>query len=420
VPRSWPDGEPAGDPDDDGVDDDRLLPPVHPDDRLWRHPSELAWLTAPGAAGPAADPPPSISSPAVGRGGRSWGVAMASGVLGASLAFGAIMLLGGLSTRPTERVVERVGVRDQVPDPLSGREGPGLPTIVASVHPSVVRIESAGPGGTTTGAGVVLLDDGHIVTNAHVVAGAETVTILRADGTTVAGDVLGADAELDLAVIAARGTDTGWVPAVRGSAGQLQVGDAAVLVLPTAAGSPTAAVGVVAALERWVDAGDGTSRHGMVQTDLTIGAEGSGGAVCDATGMVVGIATAAGSGDGRGFATPIEVAWSAAESIMADGEVHHVWLGVQGADLDATRSSLLGIDSPGGGVAVLQVAAEGPAAAAGIGEGDVLVAVDGERLTSMSQLVVALRAHRPGDVVELTVVGGGATRTVAVTLGERD
>jgi putative serine protease PepD len=318
-------------------------------------------------------------------------------------------------------VVERVGVRDQVPDPLTGRGGRGLPTIVESVHPSVVRIESAGPGGTTTGAGVVLLDDGHIVTNAHVVAGAETVTILRADGTTVAGDVLGADADLDLAVIAARGDATGWVPAVRGSAGDLQVGDPAVLVLPTAtAGSPTAAVGVVAALQRWVDAGDGTARHGMVQTDLSIGAEGSGGAVCDASGMVVGIATSVGSVDGLGFATPIEMAWSATESIIADGEVHHVWLGVEGADLDATRSSLLGIDSPGGGVVVLQAMADGPASAAGVQQGDVLVGVDGERVSSMSQLVVALRAHRPGDVVALSVVREGTTHAVDVTLGERD
>jgi S1-C subfamily serine protease len=347
-------------------------------------------------------------------------VALASGVLGASLAFGVIVLLGGLTTtRPTERVVERVGVRDQVADPLSGRGAPGLPTIVESVHPSVVRIEATGPRGTTAGAGVVLLDDGHIVTNAHVVAGADTVTILRADGTTVAGDVLGADADLDLAVVAARGDGTGWVPAVRGSAGDLQVGDAAVLVLPTAAGSPTASVGVVAALQQWVDAGDGTSRHGMVQTDLAVGAEASGGAVCDATGMVVGIATSVGSAEGTGFATPIELAWSAVESILRDGEVHHVWLGVEGADLDATRSSLLGIDSPGGGVVVLQAMGDGPAAAAGIVDGDVLVAIDGERLASMSQLVVALRAHRPGDVVELSVVRDGHPRPIAVTLGER-
>ena len=363
--------------------------------------------------------------------GRLWGVAVTSGLLGATLALGAVVLLGQLGGTTTERIVERVGVRDQLGDAFTLRTSPGLPDIVASVDPSVVRLAVESAAGSSAGAGVVVLDDGHIITNAHVVADARTVTIVLADGTTVAGEVVGIDEVTDLALIVARddgldssghsARDLTWSPAVRGSADDLRIGDPAAVIAPGGTtGNPTVVVGMVSALQRLVRAGEGAPLHGMIQTDLPVAAGASGAALCDRTGRVVGIVTPVGNEEGLGFATPMDAAWAAAEAILADGEVHHVWLGIEGSDLGATDSSLLGIIAPGGGVVVDRVVPGGPAEAAGLVDGDVLTAVDGVRFATLSQLVVALRGYEPGDVVALALVRGGNQHEIPVALGELD
>jgi putative serine protease PepD len=412
VPGNWPDDEPVG----DGDDESPFAPPVHPDDRLWRHPSELASAPLHRAAAPGGPPPGGSAT------GRPWGLVVTSGLLGAAVALGAVVLLGGLDTRGSERIVERVGVRDQLADPFAPRPASGLPNVVASVSPSVVRLEVDGDGAHVSGSGVVLLDDGHIVTNLHVVAGARSVTIVLADGTAVAGEVVGIDEVTDLAVVAPADDDNTvtWTPAVWGSAGDLRVGEPAVALGAAGDGNePMAVLAMVSALDRRVWVTSGLTLHGMIQTDARIDDAASGGALCDRAGRVVGLITAAGAGDEESFATSMDAAWDTAEALIAEGVVHHVWLGIEGADLDTSTSSVLGVTAAGGGVVVERVMTASPAELAGIEAGDVLTALDGRRIGSMSDLVLGLREYRPGDTATFTVLRDGEHHDLAVALIER-
>lgn len=409
MPGTWPDDDGFG---DDDADDTPLAAPVHPDDRLWRHPSEMAWgVPPPSAAAPAVPPRP----PA-----RTWVVAVASGLTGAALTLGLLVLFTGLTPAGPgpDRTVDRAGARAELPSSPAAAATAGVVTVAQSVLPSIVRLDvTTTRGALATGSGVVVLDDGHILTAAHVVDEARTITIVQSDGTTVAGRLVGADPVTDLAVVApVDHADVDWVPAERGPASELDVGEPALVI-----GAPSVTLGVVSGLGRRVGLTDGGTLHGMVQTDAPIAAGASGGALCDREGRVVGITTAAVAGPPTGgFATPMEAAWPVAEALIEDGVARHGWLGIEGGDLDVTRVSILGIaGSVRGGVVVDRVVAGSPAEAAGLRAGDVLTRLDGAPLASMSDLVVALRAREPGDRVTLEVERGGRTGRATVELTER-
>jgi putative serine protease PepD len=394
-------------PDDDSAADDGPFGPLlPPDDRLWRHPSELSW-----------DAPRPVEPQ---RPLRPWAVALVSGVTGAVLAVGLAALVGALDGDVPERVVERVPVENElgafarlgVPD--------GVPAVADRVGPSVVRLDVAADGSTLTGSGVVF-DDGTVVTSAHVVADATTVTLVLADGTALPATVVGTDRLTDVAVVAVADQHVSavrWVPAVLGTATDLEVGQPAIAVGSPLGltGEPSVTVGVVSGLHRRVDA-DGVVLHDMIQTDAPVARGSSGGALSDAAGVVVGITTAlAGTEpglDGLAFATPIDVARRVAEDLLADGDVERPWLGIEGADAGRTLAS------SDGGVDVVTVVPAAPADAAGIEAGDVIVAFDGQRVRSMSELVVALRRRAPGDVVPVHVQRGEHVVSLEVLLGER-
>ena len=394
--------------DDPFADQGPLGPPPPPDDRLWRHPSEVAW-------GPAVAPAPLPARPP-----RLWGIALTSGLTGAVLALGVAAIVGGIGDRVTQRTVERVPVDDRIVS-LAVKERGGVPAVAAAVSPSVVRLDIVTDAGESSASGVVLRDDGTVVTNAHVVDGARSITIVLHDGTGVPGRVVGADRLTDVAVVVAADEfrDAAvWVPAVMGSAADLEVGQTAVAIgSPLAlAGAPSVTVGVVSGLGRRVSA-DGLVLHDLIQTDAPIGEGSSGGALCDGAGVVVGLMTAVGTGDGVGFAVPAEVVSAMADQLLAGG-VRHPWLGIEGADLAPTEASVPGLADMGG-VRVIEVDRTGPAAAAGLQPDDVVVVLDGERVTSMSDLVVALRAREPGDRVVVEVRRGADVVSVDVVLGER-
>lgn len=412
---------------------------MHPDDRLWRHPSELAWGVAPPSSTPPAGIPavaampggpggPGPGDPSGGwtSGPRLFTLALTSAFTGAALTLGLVALFAGLGSEGNDRVVERIGVRNQLADPMVADTTEGVVAVAQSVIPSVVRLEIQHDGSTAVGSGVVVLDDGHIVTNAHVVEGATGLTIIQADGTSVPGTVVGADPITDVAVVAPDGETAGivWTPAVRGPASELVIGEPAVAVgSPLGlAGAPSVTLGVVSAIGRRVDMVDGGVLHGMIQTDAPVADGSSGGALCDRAGRVVGITTSRylDSGASIGFATPMETAWSIAEVLMSDGVVHHVWLGIEGADLTATRSSILGITGTGGGgVVVERVLPDSPAEAAGLEAGDVLVSLDGDHLFTMSDLVLALRTYRPGQHAVLELDRNGERHQLDIELAER-
>ncbi len=374
--------------------------PLPPEDRLWRHPSEI-------------DVPPRH------RPSRRtlWMVAGVS-ALGASLfSAGLVVIAGALLVAPERTTLEREMV------------APPVPASAADDHEDVVRIaEQARPAIAQlrlergrSASGVVFRSDGHLLTNAHVVDDNPSMTVVLGNGRELPGRVVGVDHETDIAVVK---VDGGELPVLTmGTAADLKVGQKAIAVgSPLGlAGGPSVTVGVVSALHRNVRARSGAhTMYDMVQTDASIAAGSSGGALLDATGSVVGITTALavgeGGAEGLGFAVPIDVARSVADQLMASGRVVNVWIGIQGQDVDGATATELDLD---GGAMVADVKRDSPAERAGLAARDVIVAVDGRPIVSMGQLVVGLRLHRPGTAVRLDVVRDRHRRTFTVTVAER-
>jgi S1-C subfamily serine protease len=385
---------------DDGLDDDpssyRTPPP--PDDRLWRHPSEV------------------LAKRSVGE--RTWLVASISGMVGALLASAVVVAAGGLNRPGTERVVERQEVPVQTVSSLVPN-GQSVVDIAQRVRPAIAQIRVEGKEGDSSGSGVMFRSDGHLLTNFHVIDGADAVKVVIDSGRELTAKVVGSDPENDVAVLK---VDGGPFPvASLGSAADLRVGQPAIAIgSPLGlAGGPSVTVGVVSALHRRLDTRSGPPLLDMIQTDAPISPGSSGGALLDANGAVIGLTTAVATTEGAqglGFATPIDVARSAAEQLIAGGKVVHVWLGIEGTDVDPTTAKDLSID---GGALVGQVVKGSPAEKGGLQTRDVIVAVDNQPVKTMGALVVALRTRSPGNTVSLDVRRGKEQRHMSVNLVER-
>lgn len=401
---------------DDPLGDDeplsRLLPP---DDRLWRHPSEVGanggTRTPRGWAGPAT---------------RVWVVALLAGLAGATCALGLMAATGNMRRILRVPVVERVVMPANSLAADATVTSPEVQKLGRRVRPSVVGIEVEidGIDRRLTGAGVVFRSDGHVLTNNHVVEGATRIVVVMADGHRGEGRLVGADEWSDLAVV--KVTEDVTVPvATMGSASGVEVGQRLMMLGgPPRSGAPKKtdmAVGVVGAVGREVARDSGPALLGMIRTDTPLDTAWSGGALVDARGAVVGITTTLGAaGGGRasraGFATPIDWARTVADALLATGRVVHVWMGVEGGDLDVGTARAMGV---AGGAVVTQVREGGPAANAGVQADDVIIGVDDEPVQTMGTLRLVLRTHKPGDVVTLEVVRGQEERVVEVQLAER-
>jgi len=383
---------------DDGLDDDpssyRTPPP--PDDRLWRHPSEVLARRN--------------------TGDRTWLVASISGLVGALLASGVVIAAGGLDNRGTERVVERQETPIQT---VSTPAGASVVDIAQRVRPAIAQIRMEGKEGDSSGSGVLFRSDGHVLTNFHVIDGADAVKVVIDNGRELTAKVVGSDPENDVAVLK---IDGGPFPvAALGSAADLRVGQEAIAIgSPLGlAGGPSVTVGVVSALHRRLDTRTGPPLLDMIQTDAPISPGSSGGALLDADGAVIGLTTAVATTDGAqglGFATPIDIAHSAAEQLIAGGKVVHVWLGIEGTDVDPTTEKDMAID---GGALVGRVVKGSPADKSGLQARDVIVAVDDHPVKTMGALVVTLRGRSPGSTVALEVRRGKEDRRMTVGLIER-
>ena len=391
---------------DDPTDDVRFSVPPPPDDRLWRHPSELRVL-------------------GLGRGDERrspvW-LVLAAGVAGALVTLGVLALLGRLGEGEdrADPAVIREAARPAAA-PLAGSAS--VVRIAEEVRPAIAKVRVRGDDAASSGSAVLYRDDGHLLTNAHVVEGADAIEVSLADGSMHEASVVGTDQLTDIAVlrIATAADGRPYPTAVLGTAVDLAVGQPVVAIgspLGLAGGS-SVTTGVVSALGREVEA-EGTSLLDMVQTDAAISPGSSGGALVDGTGAVIGITTAVGvsevGAEGLGFAVPVDVARSVAEEIITTGRAVHVWLGVTGSDLDRRSAEDLGVR---GGARVEQVVDGSPADEAGVVPSDVVVAVEEEPVASMSALVIALRERDPGDEVALEVLRDGDRRQVTVALVER-
>ena len=274
-----------------------------------------------------------------------------------------------------------------------------------------------GPMGSGTaqaqGSGFVYDSSGHVITNAHVVDGAESAKVRFADGKTYDATVVGVDASTDLAVLKVEAPSSALHPLELADSSQAAVGDVVVAI-----GSPfglenSVTTGIVSALGRSMKAPNGYTITGSIQTDAAINHGNSGGPLLNLDGKVVGvnaqIESESGGNDGVGFAIPSSTVKSIVTQILEDGSVQHAYLGVSvTAAADGTA-----------GAQLAEVRSGTPAAEAGLQAGDVLTAVDGDAVSSAAALQSAIDARKPGDRVILDYLRDGAHRTVTVTLGTR-
>ena len=275
------------------------------------------------------------------------------------------------------------------------------------------------------GSGVIYDQEGHILTNDHVIEGAQELLVTLPDGRSFPARVVGRDPQTDLAVLRIEASD---LPiATLGDSQRLQVGDWVVAIgnalgLP---GGPTVTSGVVSALGRTVQEPNGPFLFDVIQTDAAINPGNSGGPLVNLAGEVVGINTlVAASSDsgiptqGIGFAIAISTAKPIADELVASGRVAHPFLGIEYQALTPAIAARLGTPVRSGAL-VVSVVPGTPAAQAGLRRGDVITAVNDRELQGESALAEALNRHRPGDSLTLTVSRDGETLKMNVTLTER-
>jgi S1-C subfamily serine protease len=320
--------------------------------------------------------------------------------------------------------------------------------VYTQTGPGVVSVDVAsselGPGG---GSGFVLDEQGHIITNQHVVGGAEDVSVRFASGVREDAEVVGEDPSTDVAVIKVDAPEGVLEPLTLGDSGSVGVGEPVIAI-----GNPlnvgiSVTTGIVSGTERPIDAPNGYTIDGAVQTDAAINPGNSGGPLLDSRGTVIGvnaqIASESGGFEGVGFAVPIDTVKDVVEQLITTGEVVHGYIGVRmftvGVDELAAYTGLSEEELreeyglPGNGAIVSEVIAGGPAAKAGIegGDeeeiegmpegvpiGDVITGVEGEPVASPDDVIEVVNAAKPGDEITLTVVTPGEeARRVGVTVG---
>jgi S1-C subfamily serine protease len=287
-----------------------------------------------------------------------------------------------------------------------------------------------------TGSGFLIDDQGHILTNAHVVDGAQDVEVELGSGDPQDAEVIGTDPSTDIALLKVDDTE-GADPLEFGDSSQVHVGDPVVAIGNPFALDRTVTSGIVSALQRQIQAPNGFSISDVIQTDAAINPGNSGGPLIDGSGRVIGInsqiESQSGGNEGVGFAVPIKTAQDVVEQLLNGGEVHRAYLGITGAEIgpDAARALNLPVEQ---GVMVARVLGGGPADDAGIkgatGEatiggqtfpvgGDIITKVDGNEIAEMDEVISAVNDRKPGDELTLTVFSGGQQKDVSVHLGDR-
>jgi serine protease Do len=299
--------------------------------------------------------------------------------------------------------------------------------LAARVNPAVVNITAARADKVSSmfggdriverkalGSGFIVDPSGRVVTNAHVVDGSEVVRVRLDDGREYDADVVGRDAKLDLAVVQLRGVKD--LPTVTfGSSAKLRVGEYVVAIGNPFGLDHTVTLGILSAKGRTIGA---SAYDDFLQTDASINPGNSGGPLFDASGAVVGINTAVSAeGKGIGFAIPIDVLAEVLPQLVEKGHLVRGKLGVEIQEVDGTLAKALGLEGKGGAL-IDGLEPKGPASAAGLRVGDVIVAVDGKTIARSSELPREIAKHEPGSAVKLSVIRDGAPKTLVATLAE--
>jgi len=378
----------------------------------WRDPNSPALIVAPPVE-PAVPPPapPQPPKPVV-FGARSVVVvAVLAGLLAGLLGGGVGYLV---ATARQEPVV--LGAEGKPPPSL--RMPNSLPDLVLRAEPSVVTVSATTGRGESIGSGFVIGKDGYIMTNEHVVHGApnDRVSVTLSDGTPLPAIVVGRDAESDIAVL--RVEKTPLAPVLIGDSDRVMPGDG-VFAIGTPLGLPgTVTMGIVSAVDRTIEARDasGMARYyAAIQTDAAVNRGSSGGPLFDLSGRVIGvnavIKSIAANGNEAGnigiaFAIPINQAMRVATDLIDTGRARRT---VVGAEVDP-------YDGPGGGVRIKSVAEAGPAAAAGLRAGDIVIRIDKHPVEQPHDLIAMVRRHDPGTTVTIAYRRGGTVQNATVVL----
>ncbi len=291
--------------------------------------------------------------------------------------------------------------------------------------------------GGATGSGFVIDDEGHILTNAHVVEGAKDITVeVGEDGEQRKAELVGADPSSDVALLDVDESDD-LTALELGDSGGAEVGDPVVAIGNPFGLDRTVTSGIVSAKQRQIQAPNGFSISDVIQTDAAVNPGNSGGPLLDSGGRVIGInsqiASTSGANDGVAFAVPIATAKDVADQLLDDGSVERAYLGITGGDVTPEAAQALDLDVDAGAI-VEQVFQGGPADDAGLrgsdgqanvggqaipSGGDVITDLNGEPIEGMEDVINAVNTGKPGDELQLTVVRDGGTEQVTVTLGER-
>ncbi len=340
--------------------------------------------------------------------------------------------------------------------------GAQIPQIVKKILPSVVSIkatgvssgsslgESSSPFGSSPfgsspfgsgsvgtvvdeGTGMIITSSGQVVTNNHVIAGATSITVtLYGQSSSLPAKLIGTDPTDDVALLQIENAPSNLTPVTFGKSSNLQVGDAVIAIgnaLGLSLKSPTVTSGIISALGRNVQAGSATSAAtedltSMIQTDAAINSGNSGGPLVDSAGHVVGMDTAVASSSAGnapaqniGFAIPSDRIVSLLPQLRKGGTVSQpkAFLGVYITSMNSQLKSEYNF-VPNSGAVVMQVDPGSPAQVAGIQAGDVIVAIDGQKITSASDLASAIASKKPGQSITITLWQGQQKQTVTATL----
>jgi S1-C subfamily serine protease len=319
------------------------------------------------------------------------------------------------------------------------RDGPGVVFISAEVtrrqeSPFGLPQEQRGQ---ATGSGFVIGEDGHVLTNAHVVEGASKIEVSFNDRNTLDARLLGSDTSTDVALLKVNASKKLLRPLALGDSSKVEVGDAVVAIGNPFGLDRTVTTGIVSALQRKLEAPNGFTIDNVIQTDAAINPGNSGGPLLDSLGRVIGINSqiatggAGGGSIGIGFAVPSNTAKQVSDQLKEKGRVEHAFLGISGVPITKSMAENLNLPTDEG---VLIQQASGPARKAGVkgGDtpvslggadivlgGDVIVAIDGKKVRSMDDVIRVVNTKKPGDEVSLELLRGSDRRTVKVKLGNR-
>jgi len=310
---------------------------------------------------------------------------------------------------------EYLGVDEEIGSELTTQE------LVAQVAPAVVSIVTetvtynwfwqAVPQ-TGAGSGIVISADGYIVTNNHVVEGAQKVTVTLSDGSAFSATVVGTDSQTDLAVVKIDASNLNYLHFLSNSLEQLNVLD------PVVAVGNAWTTGVVSNLGRSIEENNGAVLNDIIQTDAAINAGNSGGPLLNTAGQVVGINVAiASNAENIGFAISTDTAIPVVQSIITEGKVVRPWLGVSVTTVTTTIQQYYNL-SVNTGALIVSVTSDSPADKAGLTAGDVITKMDDKNISTTEELISNIRSHQTGDQVDIVYYRGDVQKVVNVTLEE--